>query len=107
LMPSGHLSQNEIDAARSVQLEYFNAQQQPKIVWPASFAVVRSYVDQLERSKGLPAGRIAAVRTALTAAEQASGSARSTALTQLASEVSGQAAASSDRARVEKLAAAM
>ena len=107
LTPSGLLSQNEIDAAKSVELEYFNAQQQQKIVWPASFAVVRSYVDQLERSNGLAAGRIAAVRTALTAAEQASGSARSAALSQLATQVSSDAAASSDRGRVEKLAAAL
>jgi hypothetical protein len=107
LTPSGLLSQNEIDAAKSVRLPYFNAQQQPKFVWPASFAVVRSYVDQLERSNGLAAGRIAAVRTALASAERASGSARSTALTQLATQVSGEAASSSDRARVEQLAAAM
>ena len=107
LTPSGLLSQNEIDAAKSVKLDYFNAQQQPKIVWPASFSVVRSYVDQLERSKGLAAGRIAAVRTALAGAERATGSARSTALTQLATEVSGEATASSDRARVEKLATAL
>src|SRR5690606_7577066 len=102
LTPSGHLSQNEIDAAKSVRLDYFNAQQQPKIVWPASFAVVRSYVDQLERSKGLPAGRIAAVRTALTAADKATCSAHSTTLTQLESEVSNNATACSHRAREEK-----
>jgi hypothetical protein len=107
LTPSGLLSQNEIDAAKSVELEYFNAQQQQKIVWPASFSVARAYVDQLERSNGLAAGRIAAVRTALTAAERASGSARSTALTQLATEIAGEAARSSDRERVEKLAAAL
>ena len=35
LMPSEHLSQNEIDAAMLVRLDEFNAQQQPKVTWPA------------------------------------------------------------------------
>ncbi|HEX8374317.1 MAG TPA: hypothetical protein VF606_03975, partial [Geminicoccaceae bacterium] len=33
LTPSPMLSQNEIDAAKSVKFEYFNAQEQPKLVW--------------------------------------------------------------------------
>jgi len=41
LRPSGFISQNEIDAAKLVHLEYFNAQDQPRFVWPASFAVAR------------------------------------------------------------------
>ena len=45
-------------------------------MWPASFVVARAYLDQLERSGGLAAGRIAAVRRALAAAEQATGPAR-------------------------------
>ena len=36
LTPSEYLSQNEIDAATLVQLDEFNAQQQPKITWPAT-----------------------------------------------------------------------
>ena len=107
LTPSPLLSQNEIDAAKSVRLEYFNAQQQPKFVWPASFSVARSYVDQLERSKGLSADRIGATRKALADAEQASGSARSDALGRLAQQLSGDASASGDRAKVEKLATAV
>ncbi len=35
LTPSEHLSQNEIDAATEVRQSEFNAQHQPKIVWPA------------------------------------------------------------------------
>ena len=38
LMPSEYLSQNEIDAATLVRIDEFNAQQQPKITWPASIA---------------------------------------------------------------------
>ena len=57
LTPSGFISKNEIDAAKSVVLREFNAQNQPKFTWPASFALARAYVDQLERSNGLrPAG---------------------------------------------------
>ncbi|HEU5049209.1 MAG TPA: hypothetical protein VFU00_02730, partial [Gemmatimonadales bacterium] len=107
LTPSPLLTQNELDAAKSVRLEYFNAQQQPKFVWPANFAVARAYVDQLERSKGLSAARISALRKELGEAEKASGSSRREALGELARQVSGEAAASGDRARVEKLAASI
>src|SRR5207245_1202116 len=39
LLPSGWLSQNEIDAAKLVHFDYLNVQDQPKLVWPPSFAV--------------------------------------------------------------------
>jgi LVIVD repeat-containing protein len=107
LAPSPMLSQNEIDAAKSVHLDYMNTQGQPKFVWPASFSLARAYVDQLERSGGLSASRIAAVRQSLTAAEQAGGSARSSALSQLASQIEGDANGSSDSAKVRKLASAV
>src|SRR5690606_21829554 len=53
LVPSAHISQNEIDAANTVRLEYLNAQGQPRYEWPPSFPLTRAYVDQLERSGGL------------------------------------------------------
>ena len=56
LTPSGFISRNEIDAAKTVHLDYLNTQGQPKLVWPPSFALARAYVDQLERSQGLEAG---------------------------------------------------
>src|SRR5439155_1582919 len=34
LLPSGLLSQNEIDAAKLVHFDYLNVQDQPKLVWP-------------------------------------------------------------------------
>jgi hypothetical protein len=89
LTPSPFLSQNEIDAARTVKLEYLNAQDQPRFVWPPSFALARAYLDQLERSNGLPADRIAAIRRELAAAEQASGAARREKLTALAADLGG------------------
>ncbi len=107
LTPSDLVSQNEIDAARTVHLDYLNPQGQPKYVWPASFSLARAYVDQLERSKGLSAERIATVRKALDGAEKAKGAKRNAALKGLASQLQGEARGSSDSARVEKLAGAV
>ena len=53
LTPSEHLTQNEIDAATSVRVDGFNAQQQTRIVWPASSVVARAYLDQLTRTKAI------------------------------------------------------
>jgi len=103
LVPSAHLSQNEIDAAKSVVQDEFNAQMQTMFRWVPSFPVVRSYVDQLERSGGLAQSRITAVREALTGAERASGQARSTALGALAGELQGEAGRSSDPGKVRML----
>jgi hypothetical protein len=107
LTPSAFLSRNEIEAAKSVRLDYLNTQGQPKIVWPASFALAGAYVDQLERSKGLEAGRISEVRSALSSAEQASGSARQEALTKLAAELDGESSGGGDGAKVKLLASAV
>jgi hypothetical protein len=104
LTPSPLVSQNEIDAAKTVKLDYLNTQGQPKLVWPASFALARAYVDQLERSKGLESGRIAGVRKALDEAEHADDAKRQTALTALAGELQADAGKSSNGAKVEKLA---
>ena len=106
LTPSAWLSQNELDAAKSVKLEYLNAQGQPTYAWSPSFAVVRSYVDQLARSKGLSGARIEAVRGALAAAEQGAAATRGAALSALATELDADAAASSDAAKVRMAAAA-
>ena len=107
LTPSAYLSQNEIDAARTVHMDYLNAQGQPKIVWPASFALARAYVDQLERSNGLATARIASTRSALSSAEAASGSTRRSALSKLAARLGGDVKGSTDAAKVKKLAAAV
>jgi hypothetical protein len=104
LVPSEQLSANEIEAAKLVQMEEFNPQSQPRVVWPAAFPVVRSYLDQLVRGNGLAAPRTTAISTALTAAERQSGAARATALTTLAGQVDGDVAGARDQARVRKLA---
>src|SRR5699024_412431 len=46
LTPSQYISQNEIDAAKTVKADYLNAQGQPKFAWPASFSLARAYVGQ-------------------------------------------------------------
>ena len=65
LQPSAFLSQNEIDAAKSVHLDYLNTQGQPQFVWPATTSLAKAYLDQLERSKGLSADMIASARKSL------------------------------------------
>jgi hypothetical protein len=107
LTPSQYVSQNEIDAAKTVRMDYFNAQGQPKFVWPPSFALARSYVDQLERNKCLSTARIASVRTGLSGAERATGAQRREALLGLATAVDGDASGSCDQPRVGKLSAAI
>jgi hypothetical protein len=101
------LTQNELDAAKTVQLGYWNPQEQRRFVWPPSFAKARAFADQLERSKGLSATRLEAVRTALAAAEKASGAARRTALSQLATSLGADAKSSSDREKVQMLITAV
>jgi hypothetical protein len=104
LVPSDYLTQNEIDAANSVQFEYMNSQEQPKFVWPATFALARAYLDQLERSNGLPDSRISSLRQELASAERASGGSRRSALSRLATEVSGEAAGARDARKARMLA---
>jgi len=53
LTPSEYLSQNEIAAASQVRMETFNAQEQPRVTWPATTQVARAYVDQLLRSQAM------------------------------------------------------
>ena len=107
LLPSAYLSQNEIDAAKTVHFDYFNTQGQPKLVWPPSFALARSFADQLQRSNGLSAGRLAATRQALASAESASGAQRRDVLTQLAAQLDVDASTSSDAGKVQALARAV
>jgi hypothetical protein len=107
LVPNEHLSANEIAAAKLVRMTEYNPQAQPRLVWPAAFPVVRSYLDQLVRGNGLASARTTAIASALDAAEKQSGAARKTALTALAAAVDGDVAGASDKARVTAMAAAI
>jgi hypothetical protein len=107
LEPSDLLSANEIAAAKLVHLEQYNPQSQPKIVWPAAFPVVRSYLDQLVRDNGLAEARTTAIARALDAAEKATGQRRRTTLQTLAGRVNRDAAGARDPERVRAMAAAI
>jgi hypothetical protein len=69
LTPTQFLTQNEIDAAKTVRVAELNVQNQQKLEWPAQLVVAKAYVDQLDRSQALPAERIVALRTAIHNAE--------------------------------------
>src|SRR3989454_1169814 len=79
LTPTESLSQNEIDAAKTVRVTELNVQNQQKIEWPAQLVVAKAYLDQLERSQALPADQIAAVRKAIQSAESSGLNAKETA----------------------------
>ncbi|HET9777236.1 MAG TPA: hypothetical protein VFP77_11755 [Gemmatimonadaceae bacterium] len=99
LTPSPYISQNELDAARTVHYDYFNTQGQPEIVWPPSVALAGAYADQLERSKGLSAARLSQVRQALSGPRSALGT--------LAAQLDTDARTSGDAAKVQLLAKAL
>jgi hypothetical protein len=107
LVPSGLISQNEIDAAKTVRMDFYNPQDQQKFVWPASFPLAKAYLDQLERSSGLEATRLQATRDALSTAERATGAQRRNALTQLATQLNGDLAGSSDQTKMKLLIGAV
>jgi len=107
LTPSAFISQNEIDAAKTVRFDYLNVQGQQKMVWPPSFALARAYLDQLTRSGGLSATRLASVSAELAAAEKMSGQKRKDALTALSTALHTEARSSSDAPKAHTLASAV
>ena len=103
LVPTQHLSQNEIDAAIQVRATEFNAQNQPKIVWPATSIVAKAYLDQLGRNNAIAPERARAVRDALAKADELrtgkerDAAARLDALMAVAAQVEGDAKSKSGR----------
>jgi hypothetical protein len=69
LTASKFLTQNEIDAAKTVHVADLNVQNQQKIEWPAKLVVAKAYLDQLSRSQALPAKQIASLQKAIQGAE--------------------------------------
>jgi hypothetical protein len=69
LTPTKFLTQNEIDAAKTVHVPDLNVQNQQKIEWPSRLIVAKAYLDQLSRSQALSAARIADLRKAIHNAE--------------------------------------
>ena len=104
LMPSEFLSANEIEAAKLVRLDHFNAQLQTKLVWPARFVVARAYLDGLVRSDTLRRAWAAPVTAELDRAERLTGQERQSALTTLATQLERDAEGAADAGRVRELA---
>ncbi len=69
LTPGKFLTQNEIDAAKSVHVDELNVQNQQKIEWSPKLVVAKAYVDQLERSNALSSDQIANLRQTIQNAE--------------------------------------
>src|SRR5438874_9122384 len=69
LTPTKDLTQNEIDAAKTVRMSEFNVQNQQKIEWPRNLIVAKAYVDQLERTQALPGDQVQNLRKAILSAE--------------------------------------
>ena len=70
LTPTKFLTQNEIDAAKAVQVTELNVQNQQKVEWPAQLVVANAYLDQLARSQALPPKQIATLKKAIKGAEK-------------------------------------
>ncbi len=72
LTPTKFLTQNEIDAAKTVQVAQLNVQSQQKNVWSNKLIIAKAYLDQLERSQTLSADKLAKMRDAIQTAETSS-----------------------------------
>jgi len=69
LTPTKDLTQNELDAAKTVKVSELNVQNQQKIEWPAKLVVAKAYLDQLSRSQAMPADQVANLQKAIHDAE--------------------------------------
>ena len=103
MTPSRFVSQNEIDAAKTVHFDYLNAQGQPKLEWPPSYALARAFTDQIERKGCLASSRIAEIRAGLSSAERAAGDARQAALRALAGSLDAETRGSCDPDKAKML----
>ena len=70
LIPNAELSRNEIAAAAEVQMDRLTPQHQPQLVNRPSFAVTRSYVDQLVRADDIDAKTLGQVTKFIDRAER-------------------------------------
>ncbi|HKY61403.1 MAG TPA: hypothetical protein VJP59_10375 [Gemmatimonadota bacterium] len=102
LSPSEHLTANELEAARLVQLDRLNVQHQKRIVWSASPVVARALLDQLARADQDHAARLRAEVDRAVALE---GEERREALNRIAEGIEGEAAAEPGVARRLRLLA--
>jgi hypothetical protein len=106
LTPTKFLTQNEIDAAKTVRVTELNVQNQQKLEWPAQLVVAKAYLDQLSRSEALPPDQIATLRKAIENAETSHmNKAKVAKLNQMAPSLDQSAAAAKDPADATRLRA--
>jgi hypothetical protein len=106
LTPTRFLTQNEIDAAKTVRVTELNVQNQRKLEWPAQLVVAKAYLDQLSRSEALPPDQIVALRKAIENAETSrTNKGKVAKLKQMAASVDQSAAAAKDPADASRLRA--
>ncbi len=65
LIPSEHLSANEIAAAEAIRFDEFNPQTQRRFVWPQEAVIAQAYLDQLVRGGRVTPAMAAQLRTAI------------------------------------------
>ncbi len=114
LTPNEWLTESELEAARLVHFEEFNPQHQPRIVWPAHFAVARALHDQLIRRDGVAPAQAAEISSELARLEaMPAGAERAAALADLAVDLWSHARqvehgeAAGDEERIRRLAGAV
>ena len=90
LTPTAQMTQNEINAAREVQVDRLNVQHQDEITWEPSFAVVRSFVDQLVRGEDIDAKTLRQVNKFVDRAERFSQGHQTDAARSQLREIAGQ-----------------
>ena len=109
LTPTQNLTQNEIDAAKSVKVAELNVQNQQRIEWPSTLVVAKAYLDQVARSQALSAGQIAMLRKAIANAEKSklnkTSAAKLASLAPAVEQSAGSAKMPADAARLTALAA--
>lgn len=104
LTPTQKLSQNEIDAAKALQVSELNVQNQQRMIFPNKLVFAKAYLDQLERSNALPTNQIAEIRQSIQNAENSKLSAKDTKkLQDFASTLEKTAASSKNSADANRL----
>lgn len=103
LMPSDFITMNEIAAANTVKMNYFNPQGQPRFTWPATVELALAYTDQLERSRQLDLDTLHMIRNGIYEIERSDGSDKIYLLNKLAAEIEEITETSSDNKKMNKL----
>jgi hypothetical protein len=104
LTPTKFLTQNEIDAAKTVHVSELNVQNQQKLEWPAKLVVAKAYLDQLQRSQALAPDKVAALEKAIQNAERSHMSKDALAeLNRMASSLAQEAGATKSQADSKRL----